>query len=319
MLTDVSRDTRLERLLRAQDVVILDGGLATALETMGHNLSDRLWSARLLADDPAAIREVHRLYLEAGADCITTASYQATIEGFTARGSSEAQAIELLRLSVRLASEARDDFWAIDGNRHGRIRPLIAASIGPYGAYLANGAEYTGRYDLDEDGLHAFHRRRFEILCNMEPDLLACETIPSRPEGLALARLVEQMAGVSAWLSFSCRDDHHLRDGTPFTEVVRELTGRRGIVAIGVNCTAPQHVASLLDDAHGVTALPLVAYPNSGETYDVHAKVWTGAPAAHLADEAPRWRAAGARLIGGCCRTGFDDIRGLRQRLLRRG
>ena len=315
---DMASSSVLDRIFAVQDVIVLDGGLATALESLGHDLSDRLWSARLLLDDPNAIREVHRRYLEAGADCITTASYQASIEGFMGRGLTRARSVELLQFSVELAMQVRDDFWAVERNRPGRIRPLIAASIGPYGAYLANGAEYTGRYDLDEEGLYAFHQPRFEILADAGPDLLACETIPSQSEGRALARLVEQAPGVRAWMSFSCRDGHHLCDGTPFGEVIRGLSGRHGIVAIGVNCTAPQHVASLLEDARGETDLPLVAYPNSGEVYNVSAHGWSGGPSTRLTDEAPRWRAAGARLIGGCCRTGFDDIRALRERLMRR-
>jgi len=308
-------DELLRPFLDTQEVLVLDGGLATALEARGHDLRDRLWSARLLADDPAAIRAVHDAYLAAGADCITTASYQATIEGFVARGMSEPRAEDLLRLSVQLAVEARDEFWRDPANRRGRCRPLVAASIGPYGAFLANGAEYTGDYDLGEAGLLAFHRRRFEILASAGADLLACETIPSRPEARALARLIEATEGVRAWLSLSCRDDHHLSDGAPFGEVVGELAGRRGLVAIGVNCTAPRHVASLLEDARRVTDLPLVAYPNSGETYDAGRRDWLGAPAADPSAPVTRWHARGARLIGGCCRVGPEDIRRIRRQL----
>lgn len=319
MTTAAPADTTLAQALEVQDVVILDGGLATALETLGHDLSDRLWSARLLIDDPAAIRDVHRRYLEAGADCITTSSYQATIEGFVARGLTGTTGVKLLALSVRLAVEARDAFWAAKHNRQGRLRPLVAASVGPYGAYLANGAEYTGQYDLDEQGLFTFHEQRFAVLAGAGCDLMACETVPSRPEGLALARLIDRTPGVAAWLSFSCRDGRHLRDGTPLREMVGAVAGRRGIVAVGVNCTEPQYVTSLLEQAQRVTSLPLVAYPNSGEIYDVRRRAWSGQPSASLADLAPRWRAAGARLIGGCCRTGFEEIRALRRELLRRG
>jgi len=305
----------LAPLLSTQGVVVLDGGLATALEAGGHDLRDRLWSARLLADDPAAIQEVHDAYLRAGADCVTTASYQATLEGFQARGLAEDRAVDLLRLSVRLAIDARDAFWREDETRRDRLRPIVAASVGPYGAFLANGAEYTGDYDLGVDGLYAFHRRRFEILAGAGADLLACETIPSRAEGQALARLIAETRR-PAWMAFSCRDGHHLCDGTPFGDVVAELAGGAGVVAIGVNCTAPAHIASLLEDARRVTDLPLVAYPNSGETYDARSGRWSGVAASDLSGAAPRWHALGARLIGGCCRVGPDDIRRLRAELL---
>ncbi len=314
----MAADNPITPFLDAQDVVMLDGGLATALEARGHDLRDRLWSARLLVDDAAAIRAVHEAYLEAGADCVTTASYQATIEGFRARGLTEDEAVDLLRLSVRLACEARDAFWG-GAARRGRLRPLVAASVGPYGAFLANGAEYTGDYDLDEDGLHVFHRRRFAILAGAGGDLLACETIPSRAEGRALARLIDETPGARAWLSFSCRDGERLWDGSLFRDVVADVRGCRGLVAVGVNCTAPEHVSSLLDAARGATDLPLVAYPNSGETYDASRRDWSGAPAPDAAGPAADWRARGARLIGGCCRVGPEDIRRLRAELLPRG
>ncbi|HLF57094.1 MAG TPA: homocysteine S-methyltransferase family protein, partial [Thermoanaerobaculia bacterium] len=154
----------IARFLAEQGVMILDGGLATELEARGYDLDDELWSARLLADDPDAIRRVHLDYLAAGADCIVTASYQATVEGFRRRGRSESEAIELLLAAVRIGRAARDEFWSAHEHRVGRLRPLVAASVGPYGAARADGSEYTGSYDLDEEGLVAFHRRRFELL-----------------------------------------------------------------------------------------------------------------------------------------------------------
>ena len=158
--------------------LVLDGGLATELERAGFDLDHPLWSARVLNEAPQAIAAVHRAYLEAGADCITTASYQASVPGFRRAGLSDAEAVEMLRRSVRLARETREAFWADPGNRAGRSLPLVAASVGPYGAYLANGAEYTGEYDLDEKGLVAFHQERLFLLAETEADLLACETIP---------------------------------------------------------------------------------------------------------------------------------------------
>ncbi|MCP4421158.1 MAG: homocysteine S-methyltransferase, partial [Chloroflexi bacterium] len=161
--------------LNYQNVFILDGGLATELETRGHNLDDPLWSAKILLEQPEAIRQLHSDYLWAGADCVISASYQATLPALQAHGFSESEAADLIRLSVQLAQEARDQFWAIKANRRWRLRPLVAASVGPYGAYLANGAEYTGDYDLDEAGLLAWHRPRWQILASSGADLLACE------------------------------------------------------------------------------------------------------------------------------------------------
>ncbi|HKK27496.1 MAG TPA: homocysteine S-methyltransferase [Gemmatimonadota bacterium] len=322
-----------ERFVREQGFFVLDGGLATTLEARGFDLDDPLWSARVLAEAPDAIRRVHLDFLEAGADCIATAGYQATLEGFRRAGLGEAEAAELLRRSVRLGLEARDAFWSDPRNREGRLRPLVAAGIGPYGAFLADGSEYTGDYDLGEEGLLAFHRPRWEILAEAGADLLACETIPSLPEARALLRLLEASPGTWAWLSFSCRDGERVSDGSRFRDVVRacgEAAGRAsaggaeaggaeagagaaagaGVAAVGVNCTAPRHVASLLREARRVTEGLLLAYPNAGETWDAERKAWSGGPGVPDWGEAARaWREAGAAGIGGCCRVGPGEIR----------
>jgi len=182
----------LKPLLDRFEVILLDGGLATELEARGFDLDDDLWSARLLLEKPEAIRRVHLDYLQAGADCVVTSSYQATIEGFEKKGIGKRKAVDVLRRSVQLAQSARDEFWGNPANRSGRVRPLVAASVGPYGAYLADGSEYTGDYDLDEDGLVKFHRERWDVLATSGADLLACETIPSLPEALALGRLLRE-------------------------------------------------------------------------------------------------------------------------------
>jgi homocysteine S-methyltransferase len=297
-------------------VLVLDGGLATELEKAGFDLDHPLWSASVLKDAPEAIVAVHRAYLEAGADCLTTASYQASVPGFRRAGLSEEQARDMLRRSVLLADEARDAFWSDPANRAGRHRPLVAASVGPYGAYLANGAEYTGAYDLDERGLFAFHRERFMILADTEADLLACETIPSAVEARALLALLAERPSVRAWLSFSCRDGERLSDGTRLADIVREAGAHPQVLAVGVNCTAPEHVEALLRAAASVTVKPLVAYPNSGERYDPASRSWCGdGDEADWGERGKVWRQAGARLIGGCCRTGPAHVRALRNAL----
>jgi homocysteine S-methyltransferase len=305
----------LEPFLRGGGTLVLDGGLATELERAGFDLAHPLWSARLLVERPEAIAAVHREYLEAGADCITTASYQATIDGFRRDGATTGEAEGLLRRSVELALGARDAFWSGRGGQPpaGRLRPLVAASIGPYGAFLADGSEYTGAYDRDPDGLLAFHRERLRLLLDAGADLLACETIPSALEARALARLLAEQADARAWVSFSCRDGSRLCDGTPFADSVRTVAAVPQVLAVGVNCTAPSHVEELLRAAAAVTSKPLLAYPNSGETYDGAAKAWRGLsdPLA-WGERARAWRAAGARLVGGCCRTGPDHVRAVR-------
>ncbi len=296
--------------------LVLDGALATELERRGADLKDPLWSARLLIEQPGLIREVHLDYFRAGADVATSASYQASFEGFARRGLSHEEAAARMRLSVQLALEARAQALAERPADDARPAPLVAASVGPYGAVLADGSEYRGGYGLDEAALMDFHRERLRLLASSGADLLACETLPCIAEARALARLMDEV-GARGWISFSARDGGHICEGDTIEDAVAAVQGFDSVVALGINCTAPQHVAELLARARTRTAKPLLAYPNAGETWDAQAKRWLPAQAcdhAAFEDQAMDWAASGARLIGGCCRTGPADI----QRLVRR-
>jgi len=308
----------LSPFLETQGIAILDGGLATELDAQGFDLNDELWSAKVLLEQPDSVRRLHLGYLLAGADCIASASYQATIEGFVRRGLAEDEAGELLRRSVHLALEAREEFWSDPENRVARLKPLVAASIGPYGAYLADGSEFRGDYGLNEDALVDFHRSRWRLLASSGADLLACETIPSRHEARALRRLLEQTPATQAWFSFSCQDEQRLSDGSRLAEVIAELDDCQQILAIGVNCTAPRHISGLIRAASGATSKPIVVYPNAGEGWDANTKMWIPVEQSSptLVSACREWADLGARLIGGCCRTTPADIRQVRRILL---
>lgn len=286
--------------------------MATALEAKGWCLDDPLWSAKLLIDAPHAIREVHEEFLRAGADCITSASYQASLAGFAARGLSRTESRALLTASVQLAVDARDGFWARAAHREGRRRPLVAASVGPYGAYLADGSEYTGAYAVDEHVLEHFHRERWALLAASPADVLACETIPSGAEVSVLLRLLRETPDRLAWLSVSCADDATLCDGTPIAHVAECCDSAQNLVAVGVNCVEPALVGPLLRALGRVTSKPLIAYPNAGETYDPSARRWREDSTPITAEHVREWVAAGARIVGGCCRVGPEQIRALR-------
>jgi homocysteine S-methyltransferase len=295
-------------------MMVLDGALATELESRGADLRDSLWSARCLIERPELIREVHLDYFRAGADVATTATYQATFEGFARRGIERRAAAQHMREAVALAIGARDEFWAAAENRAGRLRPLVAASIGPYGAMLADGSEYRGDYALDDNALADFHRPRLRVLADAGADLLACETIPCLREARVLAGLLRELPDTPAWISFSCKDGRHNCEGENMGACAAELHGHPQIVAVGVNCTAPQYITPLLRTMREATDKPLVIYPNSGESYDAAAKQWSGGPGAiQIGQQARDWYAEGARLIGGCCRSSPRDIRAVKQ------
>ena len=296
-------------ILERHGTVVLDGGMGTELEARGADLRDPLWSAKVLVEDPERIREVHTAYFEAGADVATTASFQASFEGFATRGFDHATAEGLMRRSVEVAQEARAAWWHRRETDE-RPFPLVAASVGPYGAVLGNGAEFTGDYDKGLDELVDFHVPRLSALAAAEPDVLACETIPSIAEAEALVRALEHVPGTPAWVSFSCRNAAQLCDGTPFEDAIRVVEVSPSVVAVGVNCTAPTHIDRLVRLAARTTGKPVVAYPNRGAFWDAGRKVWVDPPAqdARLPLRPAEWRDAGARLLGGCCGIGPAQI-----------
>lgn len=305
----------IQPFIKQQKALILDGGLATHLEKLGCDLNDSLWSAKLLMENPAIIKQAHLDYLWAGADCVITASYQATIEGFEARGMSKSDAIALVQLSIQLAIDARTQYWEDGGKDNGRLFPLVAASVGPYGAFLANGSEYTGDYGLSQAELVNWHRERWHLLANSGADILACETIPSFPEAMAYLELLEETPKTAVWLSFSCRSGSEISDGTPVDEVVTAVADHPQVVALGVNCTAPRFIPELIKRMHVLTKKPIVVYPNSGESYDAERKVWHGESIpAEFGTFSKEWRKMGAAVIGGCCRTTPAHIRQIRDR-----
>lgn len=275
---------------------MLDGGMSTALEQAGHDLSDELWSARLLLTDPDAVRAAHLAFYRAGASVAITASYQVSFAGFARHGIGDDETARLLRGSVELARSAASE---VEGQR------WVAASVGPYGAVLADGSEYRGRYGLPRQDLVDFHRRRLETLCSAEPDVLAVETIPDVDEAEAVLDVVRG-SGVPAWLSYSVRGDRTCA-GQPLEEAFAAVSGVDEVIAVGVNCCAPEDVAQAVAVARRVTGLPVVVYPNSGETWDARQRSWTG-DGIGIAESAGEWADAGARLVGGCCRTGPEAI-----------
>ncbi len=340
----MSRGSFAHALTQACAPLILDGAMATELEGLGVDTSTPLWSATALAEHPEAVRAVHEAYYRAGAQVATTNTYQANIPAFTAAGWSASEADALLQRAVTLAREARDSA-APDG--------WVAGSVGPYGAYLADGSEYTGRYQLSEEGFRDFHRPRLRALLGAGAEALALETMPHAGEVRALVRqLAQEFPDARAWVSLSVRqasgggtetDDQAgsgggagadgggadggteadgagepvLCDGTALPEVAALLEQSPQVVAVGVNCLPIPRVTPALRALRRGTAKPLVAYPNSGERYDPVTKSWEPAPGpASPADAAAAWAASGARLIGGCCRTAPSDIRRIRATLI---
>ena len=289
----------LQTRLATRPVLVADGGLATCLQAKGCALDDALWSASALADTPDLVAAVHRDYAAAGADIVTTATYQATVEGLRRHGLSQARAHEVIRGAGALARAAVGD------------GPLVAGSVGPYGAFLADGSEYRGDYGITEAALTDFHRARLPDVA-VGVDLLACETIPSLAEGRVLARLLPDL-GVPAWVSFSVRDDGHCSHGEPIEDCVAAVTTCERVVAVGVNCFDPAWGQALVERIAAVTDLPIVIYPNSGERWSE--RRWQGHATTgdQLVAAAGRWYRAGARIIGGCCRTGPDEIAALRR------
>ncbi|MFE7126474.1 homocysteine S-methyltransferase [Streptomyces sp. NPDC057617] len=279
----------------AEETLVLDGGLSNQLADQGCDLSDDLWSARLLADGPEQIEAAHAAYVRAGARVLITSSYQATYEGFARRGVPRREAGALLARSVELARRAAA----------GEREVWVAASVGPYGAMLADGSEYRGRYGLTVAELERFHRPRIEALAAAGPDALALETVPDTVEAEALLRAADG-CGVPVWLSYSITGEH-TRAGQPLAEAFALAAGAGQVIAVGINCCEPADAGRAVEIAASVTGKPVVVYPNSGEGWDAETRSWRG-DATFDPARVRSWQRAGARLVGGCCRVGPADI-----------
>ncbi len=280
----------------AERPVLLDGGLATTLELLGHDISGVLWSARLLLDEPQAIVDAHSAFFAAGAELATTASYQATFAGFAAQGIDRAQTAELMRKSVTLAREAAAQVVG---------RPtFVAASVGPYGAMLADGSEYHGRYGLTVGELREFHEPRIEVLANAGADILAFETLPCAAEVEAVLTEISG-TGIDCWVSVSI-DGMRTRAGELLSDVFTMAAEVSEVIAVGINCSTPSDATEAVHVA-ARTGKPVVIYPNSGEGWDAVIRSWVAADTApHFPVQ--RWVGEGARLVGGCCRVTPSDI-----------
>jgi homocysteine S-methyltransferase len=278
---------------------VLDGGLSTALEGAGADLSGALWTARLLGEEPGRICDAHRAFYLAGARVATTASYQSSLEGLEAAGYDAATARGLVTLSVTLARDVRDSL----ADDHPGL--LVAASVGPYGAYLADGSEYRGRYGVPASRLRDFHAPRLELLAAAGPDLLAVETIPDVDEATVLVDLLDDL-GVPAWFGYTVRGATTAA-GQPQADADAVLAGRASLVAAGVNCSDQSDVLGAVRASVAATGLPAVAYPNRGGTWDAAAKRWS------YGDRIDPglvhgWLDAGVRYVGGCCGNGPAEI-----------
>ncbi|KAL1197618.1 Homocysteine S-methyltransferase 2 [Cardamine amara subsp. amara] len=306
---------------------VIDGGLATELERHGADLNDPLWSAKCLLTSPHLIHTVHLDYLEAGADIISSASYQATIQGFEAKGFSTEKSESLLRKSVEIACEARNTYYDNCGIKDGkkRRRPiLVAASVGSYGAYLADGSEYSGIYgdSITLETLKDFHRRRVHVLAESGADLIAFETIPNKLEAQAFAELLDEgEVKIPGWFSFNSKDGVNVVSGDSIKECIAIAETCDKVVAVGINCTPPRFIEGLVLEIEKVTSKPILVYPNSGESYDAERKEWvenTGVGDEDFVSYVEKWMDVGVSLLGGCCRTTPTTIRGIHQRLVNR-
>lgn len=303
----------LKQLLVSKKVLVLDGGFATELEKYGADLNHELWSARVLIEQPDLVKQVHRSYLEAGADLILSGTYQASTEGFMRYGMSPEAARELLREGVRLAVESRNTFVEDIATKN---YPLVGASVGPFGAYLADGSEYTGTYAVSREDLYRFHQERLSLFLAAGPDFIAFETTPNVMEADVYVDLLEGFPDFPAILSFSCGSPDSLVSGESLEAAISLATKATNIAAIGVNCCAPELAGKVLETLRKLTDKPLLVYPNRGENWDSHNKCWIDSgKEVNLTDSVRNWIRDGVAIVGGCCRTDPEYIRQLAEEL----
>jgi S-methylmethionine-dependent homocysteine/selenocysteine methylase len=276
---------------------VIDGGLSTALELLGADLGGPLWTAQTVIDNPVLLEQAHRSFVTAGADIIATASYQCGTKQFKSIGLSAKEARDALASTTSIARRA------VEGTS-----VAVAASVGPFGASQANGSEYTGRYGVEWQVVEDYHREKLQILVDSGADLFAVETIPLADEALLIAEILEELGAPPAWFSFGFADETQTYGLDAIDKAVLGIAGYADLVAIGMNCTHPRHVDSLLVSmSELVSGIPLIVYPNHGREWDAVGRCWTGDSMSISAVETVQtWVDLGARFIGGCC--GVDPL-----------
>ncbi|MBL1057471.1 homocysteine S-methyltransferase [Ligilactobacillus salivarius] len=286
--------------------VVLDGAMSTPLERLGADTNNDLWTSKALIDNEELVYEVHKMYFEAGADLIITDTYQANIQAFEKVGYSEKEARNLIKKAVKIAQKARDDYE----NRTGKHN-YIAGTIGPYGAYLANGSEYRGDYELSTKEYQQFHLPRIEELVTTGVDILAIETQPKLDEVLAILELLKKKyPQQKVYVSYTLSDDDTISDGTSLPRAIHALEDYSQVIAVGINCVKLELVEPALKNMKEITDKHLIVYPNSSAVYDPKSKTWSQPKTSATFEELiPNWYEAGARIIGGCCTTGPKEIK----------
>lgn len=292
--------------------LLIDGAMSTALEQLGADTNNSLWTASVLANQPALVKKVHQEYFKAGARLAITDTYQANVPAFIRNGYSKQETHSLIQRAVALAKEARDEYQQETG-----IYNYVAGALGPYGAYLANGSEYTGDYHLSTIEYQQFHRPRLTDILTVGVDVIAIETQPRLDEVLAELDLVKELApDTLCYVSFSLKDSTRLPDGTPLAVAARTVAKYPNVFAVGVNCIPLEEVTATIETIHQATDKPVIAYPNSSATYDPTTKTWSYPHGRRsLVDYLPQWLAAGLTIIGGCCTTTPQDIAALHEYL----
>lgn len=292
--------------------LLIDGAMSTALEQLGADTNNSLWTASVLANQPALVKKVHQEYFKAGARLAITDTYQANVPAFIRNGYSKQEAHSLIQRAVALAKEARDEYQQETG-----IYNYVAGALGPYGAYLANGSEYTGDYHLSTIEYQQFHRPRLTDILTVGVDVIAIETQPRLDEVLAELDLVKELApDTLCYVSFSLKDSTRLPDETPLAVAARTVAKYPNVFAVGVNCIPLEEVTATIETIHQATDKPVIAYPNSSATYDPTTKTWNYPHGRRsLVDYLPQWLAAGLTIIGGCCTTTPQDIAALHEYL----
>lgn len=314
--------------------LVLDGALGTQLESIIPNDSeiqpknDPLWSTKVLMTQPKLIERIHYQYLQSGSDIIMTSTYQASCAGLIKYANSYTDEVaHVWERSVDMANNAIRRHKLENNTKPIRNRdPIICGSVGPYGAFLANGAEYTGEYGMisnEELEKHHFKLLQFLIL---HPDvkLIAIETIPNFREFKVLVNLLTKLLSLHGpnqkfYLSINVRNESEMCDGTPVEKVMNYLNFKmktmgilqRNIFAIGYNCVDYHLVTSLIDNLTMFNEfhIPMIVYPNLGYVYSTkHEEYIAYQDTNELELMILDWLKRGVKIIGGCCGSGPQEI-----------
>ena len=287
----------------SKKIKLLDGSMSFPMEQLGYNLKNKLWTGKALINNPDLIKDIHKGYIDAGADFISTSTYQISFDRLKNMGYQSEEIKKIFQKSVDIVKDAIEESKL-------KKEIKIVGSFGPYASYDPEASEYIGEYDSTDIEIKKFHLNNIRIIEETDLDIILYETIPCLREIKILSEALSHSTK-EIWISITCNEEMEFRDGSSFKDACEIISKIEKITTMGINCFSPLLVKKAIDLLKKYSNKKILIYPNSGEIYNPKERFWTGNNEFNNS-MIKNWLSLYPDIIGGCCRIGYDDIKKMR-------